>query len=175
MLFIGFDEDSVMMHRVRPESEAFSAWADRDLVPTREAIGRFTDIGATGPDQYGNGKERSRFRAPIETTAGKWIDRAPRSDRRCRPIEYGRKSTLLGDVGGFRFSITIRALPLAVRLETLRADEIRMGFAPTRRCNPGMVAPLSLNGTPASCRMALWLAKIFRFGYQSSRLTGEKI
>ncbi|MFO1461028.1 MAG: hypothetical protein U1G08_16690 [Verrucomicrobiota bacterium] len=173
-LYWFLDEDSVMMHRVRPErNEALFAWADRDLVPTREAIGRFTDIGATGPDQYGNGKGEIKVPCAIETTAGKWIDRALVLIGKMPPIEYGRKSTLLGDAVA-SISPSRFALPLAVRLETLRADEIRMGFAPTR-VQSGDGRSFVLNGTPSFLSHGTVVGKDISLCHQSSRLTGENL
>ena len=131
-LYWFLDDDGFCMHRVTPEkNESLFAWADCVLVPTDDMISRFNDIGATGPDQYGNGKGEIKIPCAIETESGDSYDRALILITKMPPIADWQKSTVLANVvAAIRRSDF--ALPLDVRLATLNADEIRMGFAPTR-------------------------------------------
>jgi hypothetical protein len=131
-LYWFLDDDGFEMHRVTPErNELLFAWSDCELAPSDSDISCFSEIGATGPDLYGNGRGEIKIPCSIKTSSGDSHERALVLITKMPPITDWRKSTALGNV------VTVIAnsdfaLPLNVRLATLNACEIRMGYAPTR-------------------------------------------
>ena len=131
-LYWFLDDDDLNMHRVTPDkTESLFTWAGCELRPTAAQIKRFQEIGATGPDQYGNGRGEITIPGAIETVNGQLHDPALILITKMPPIADWQHQTLLGtDVD--TISKSDFALPLDVRLATLSADELLMGYAPTR-------------------------------------------
>ncbi len=141
------DEDQHLIDRVPPDREdLLFEWDSAQLKLTPEQIQVFETVGGTGPDQYGNGRERIEIPCAVELDNGTLFDPAVLWVTKKPPIiEDLPKVALWQGVKSVR--PTDYALPLKVRARTLHAEEVRMGFAPTMVSSRGR-HKLVLNGSP---------------------------
>lgn len=125
------DANGLMMKRVPKERVSLlHTWDAARIAPPTEMTNALRDIGGTESDRYGNGKGSIKFPCAIETVDGGSFDLALVLITKEPPIADWQKTVLLG--GEVRaISPSSYALPIDVRLATLDADEVRMGFAPT--------------------------------------------
>jgi len=117
------------------------------LTPSPDAIACFANLGPTGADKYGNGRGQVTVPCSIETKKGVRHDRALVLITKIPPIADWQSSTILGNAVA-TIEPSEFALPLAVRLAALNADEVRMCFAPTRVESSGG-RRFILNGSPS--------------------------
>ena len=104
-------------------------WNERPILIGSEHLSKLKEIGRTPPDLYGNGAEFNETPCGVLTKSGERIDVAIVSIQRHAPFEDWRQYRLASEIESIYSSPY--ALPLHVRVATSRADEIRMGFAPT--------------------------------------------
>lgn len=105
------------------------AWSRAEIMLADDALEALGEIGPTPPDVYGNGGDHVEIPCGVVTRSGERIDAAIVSIQRDAPVEEWRVSRLASEIASVYPSPL--ALPLDVRLATTRADELRMGFAPT--------------------------------------------
>ncbi len=104
-------------------------WNNGPILLSQEYVQRLERIGATPPDSYGNGRQHKRTPCSVTTTGGERIDLAVVSIQAHAPFETHRNYRLGTEIA--RLDESPYALPLDVRIATSRAEEIRMGLAPT--------------------------------------------
>lgn len=104
-------------------------WNDHPIFIGSEHLAKLEEIGRTPPDLYGNGAQFYETPCGVVTKSGERIDLAIVSIQRHAPFEDWRQYRLASEIETIYPSPY--ALPLPVRIATSRADEIRMGFAPT--------------------------------------------
>jgi hypothetical protein len=125
------DDDGANMYFVPAEkAELVERWDKEPLRLSTHQIQILSDIGGTEADKYGNGKGEIKIPCAIQDALGKLHDPTLIVITKMPPIQEWRRQIMLG---GPDVSIQPSdfALPLSVRLATLNADELRMGFAPT--------------------------------------------
>jgi hypothetical protein len=124
------DAHGRMLHRVPRERETLlEQWGGTALIPSNEHRAILRRIGGSGADLYGNRAGGLRFPCSVRLADGETINPALLLISTAPPIE-GTAATLYDPA--MSIEPTRFALPPAVRLATLRAEEVRMGFAPTR-------------------------------------------
>lgn len=104
-------------------------WNEHPILIGSEHLSKLEEIGRTPPDLYGNGAQFHETPCGVLTKSGERIDVAIVSIQRHPPFEDWRQYRLASEIESIYPSPY--ALPLHVRVATSRADEIRMGFAPT--------------------------------------------
>jgi hypothetical protein len=119
-------------------------WNEREIRLPAELSAQLAAIGRTPPDRFGNGSQFHETPCAATLVSGERIDLAVVSLQRHAPFEDWRNSRLATEI--LEIHPSPYALPLAVRVATSRADELRMGFAPTRVDLPSGES-LVLNGT----------------------------
>ncbi|QDT94815.1 hypothetical protein V144x_02470 [Gimesia aquarii] len=125
------DDDGLNMHGVTLDKiDLLFEWSDSKYIPTVNQFKILNEIGATGADQYGNGRGTLYIPCRIDTVSGNSIDKALVLITKKPPIDDWRQTIILGNAVS-DIEPSDYALPLTVRLANLNADEIRMGFAPT--------------------------------------------
>ena len=87
-------------------------------------------IGSTPPDIYGNGSQFKETPCQVKTKKGEIIECAIISMQSHAPFESWRDYRLASEID--EISTSPYALPLNVRIATTEAQEVGMGFAPTR-------------------------------------------
>jgi hypothetical protein len=118
-----------MLHRVPREREALlEKWGVTELVPSNEHRAILRSIGGSGADLYGNSAGELRFPCSVRLPDCVTINPALLVLTKAAPI--GGDMAILYD-SALLIEPTPFSLPPAVRLATLRAEEVRMGFAPT--------------------------------------------
>ncbi|MGH8259129.1 MAG: hypothetical protein ACREUG_05515 [Steroidobacteraceae bacterium] len=128
--------EPAFMHIVpRARLDLIRRWNERAIVLNPEHAAQLAQIGCTPPDLYGNGRQYRETPCTVVTAAGERIDLAVISIQRHAPFEAERACRLATEVAEVHASP--HALPLPVRLATSRAEEARMGFAPTLVELPG--------------------------------------
>lgn len=123
------DAKRMMNHVVDERLSLIRRWNEQPITLRDEMSAELDRIGCTPPDQYGNGHEYREFPCGVVTTVGERIDIAIVSFQRDAPFEHWRNCRLGSDIGSIHPSPF--ALPLSVRIASSRAEEMRMGFAPT--------------------------------------------
>jgi hypothetical protein len=124
------DSDAQFMNVVlRERIELIQKWNDHAILIGSNNLARLEEIGRTTPDLYGNGAQFHETPCGVMTKSGEKIDLAIVSIQRHAPFEHWRQYRLASEIETIYPSPY--ALPLPVRVATSRADEIRMGFAPT--------------------------------------------
>ena len=104
-------------------------WNDHPIFIGPEYLAKLEEIGRTPPDLCGNGAQFHETPCGVLTKFGERIDLSIVSVQRHAPFEDWRQYRLASEIETIYPSPY--ALPLPVRTATSRADEIRMGFAPT--------------------------------------------
>lgn len=104
-------------------------WNNHQILIKPELLTKLEMIGRTPPDLYGNGAQFHETPCGVLTKSGERIDLAIVSMQRHAPFEDWRQYRRASEIQDIYPSPY--ALPLAVRTATSKADEIRMGFAPT--------------------------------------------
>ncbi|MBD8897831.1 hypothetical protein [Rhodanobacter sp. DHG33] len=118
------------MNYVSPDRlELVSRWNDKPILLNPGQVSILGAIGSTPPDVYGNGSQYVETPCAVTTVHGESFDLAIVSLQKHAPYEEWRHCYLASDIKEIRPSPF--ALNLEVRTATSRADEIRMGFAPT--------------------------------------------
>jgi hypothetical protein len=125
------DETESVIERVpRGREQIVQEWDSEQLPIAEDQLAILEQIGGTGADRYGNGRERIEIPCAVTLEDGTvhdpaivWITKKP-------PIQDHFPDVRLFDHVR-AVAPTEYALPLDVRLLTLAAHEIRMGFAPT--------------------------------------------
>ncbi|GLQ50904.1 hypothetical protein ACFFJT_06350 [Dyella flava] len=118
------------MNHVPPERvDLIRQWNERKIALTEEHLSAINAIGATPPDVYGNGRQYRETPCAITTIHGSSFDLAIVSIQEHASFEEWRHCYLASDIKEVRPSPF--ALSHEIRVATSRADEIRMGFAPT--------------------------------------------
>jgi len=147
------DDDGLFMYRVEPDKEEFLfSWNEMALVLSENQRVALAEIGGTLENIYGSGKDEVRIPCATISDSGETIDPCMVLVTKHPPIDRVENRIEL-DLKGRVFVPSEYALPKNVRLATLRAEEIRMGYAPTRvQSKAG--DPYILN----------WRPSFFRFG-----------
>lgn len=104
-------------------------WNEYQIRISQEHLSKLEVIGRTPPDLYGNGAQFHETPCGVLTKSGERIDLAIVSMQRHPPFEDWRQYRLASEIQDIYPSTY--ALSLAVRIATSKADELRMGFAPT--------------------------------------------
>ncbi len=124
------DGNSQFMNLVpRERIGLIQKWNEHPILIGSEYRSKLEDISHTPPDLYGNGSQYHETPCGVITKSGERIDVAIVSIQRHPPFEAWRQYRLASEIESIYPSPY--ALPLPVRVATARADEIRMGFAPT--------------------------------------------
>lgn len=119
------------IERVRPERRAIvRAWDGCRTAPSPEVFAALDRIGATEADQYGNGRGELKVPCRIAWAGESTDDPCVFVITKRPPIDdwFARCKLFRPDA---RVLPSKFALPAEVRLQTLRAEEIRMLYAPT--------------------------------------------
>jgi hypothetical protein len=125
------DEDEIWIQPV-PEQrrDLLREWNDMVLTLSDEAFVGLRVIGATERDHYGNHRGRYRVPCSVERADGSRTDPALVIMTKIPPISADEPNVqLFKDIRSVR--PTEFALAPEVRVATLHAPEVRMGFAPT--------------------------------------------
>jgi len=119
-------------------------WNRQPISLRSEHVSEIRRIGRTPPDLYGNGSQYHETPCAVTTDQGERFELAIVSLQRHPPFEDWRTCRLATDIA--RIGPSPYTLPLAVRVASSQADEIRMGLAPTLVEAPDGVL-LTLNWT----------------------------
>lgn len=124
------DGDARFMNFVpRERIRLIQEWNEHSIVIGSEHRAKLEQIGRTPPDLYGNGAQFHETPCGVVTKSGERLDLTIVSVQRHAPFEEWRQCRLASEIETIYPSP--HALSLPVRTATSRADEIRMGFAPT--------------------------------------------
>ena len=104
-------------------------WNEQQIILSPAHLKELERIGRTPPDIYGNGSRFHETPCGVVTKSGERIDLSVISRQNHAPFEEQRQYRLASEIDDIYASPY--ALPLAVRIATSKADEIRMGLAPT--------------------------------------------
>ncbi len=125
-----------IMHAVPIERlKLIEEWNSSPISLPKDCLAILQTIGRTPFDQYGNGSEYNETPCTVTTKIGEEIDLAVVSFQNHAPFEESRNYRLASEVKSIKPSPF--TLPLTVRTATAKADEYRMGFAPTLIEQPG--------------------------------------
>jgi hypothetical protein len=127
--FMG-EDGRMLTHVPRERESVLAAWSAVSLVPREEHLQVLRAIGGSGADHYGDCAGSLRFPCSVRLRDGRWADPAILLLTEDPPIGPQDDITLCDAVASIE--PTRFALPAAVRLATSAAEEVRMGFAPTR-------------------------------------------
>lgn len=109
-------------------------WNANRLTLTQKQLSELASIGRTPPDIYGNGRRYHETPCSVITKSGECIELAVVSQQSHAPFEEYRINRLASDIDTIYPSAF--ALPLDIRVACSQADEISMGFCPTRIQRP---------------------------------------
>lgn len=124
------DGDAEFMNFVEEDRlPLIKQWNEHQIYLSLEQDATLDKIGRTPPDHYGNGANFHETPCTVITKSGERVDLAIISRQKHPPFEDWRQYRLASEIDEIFPSPF--ALPLAVRMATSVADEIRMGFAPT--------------------------------------------
>ncbi|MGE5502467.1 MAG: hypothetical protein ACM3W4_11135 [Ignavibacteriales bacterium] len=139
------DDQREMTHVAADRLSLVLAWNQQAITLSHEMVSTLETIGETPPDRYGNGSRQRLTPCCVTTKGGEKVELAMICVQKDAPVQ---------DYWTFRLGSEIHAvapsphaLPLAVRLATSRAHEMRMGFCPTLIEMPDH-RRFVLNGTP---------------------------
>lgn len=104
-------------------------WNEKPIRLNAAQLSVLGAIGSTPPDIYGNGSQYVETPCAVTTAHGESFDLAIVSFQKHAPYEAWRDCRLASEIKAIRPSRF--TLSREVRIATSRADEIRMGFAPT--------------------------------------------
>lgn len=125
------DDDGSLMYSVASDKvELLWQWDSKPLVLTEPQIKVLSEIGATESDKYGNGKGEIKIPCMVRRTQDEVYDPTLVVITKMPPIQPWKRGILLGSPA-FSMAQSDFALPLNVRIATLNADEVSMGYAPT--------------------------------------------
>lgn len=122
-------EPAFMNFVPRNRRDLINQWNEREIVIASSHAAQLAAIGRTPPDIYGNRSQYCEIPCTVTTAQGQKIEKAVVSLQRHAPFEEWRDCRLATEIA--EISPSPYALPLPVRVATSKADEIRMGFAPT--------------------------------------------
>jgi hypothetical protein len=124
------DPHALMMNYVQTERiPLILNWSNNTLQLSSRHLQILSQIGETPHDIYGNGAGFNAYPCSVHTHSGEFFPTAIISRQSHAPFEMHRTYRLGSEISTIEPSRF--ALPLEVRVATSRADEIRMGFAPT--------------------------------------------
>jgi hypothetical protein len=109
----------------------FLSWCEHWLKLSFEQIAALREIGGIERDHYGNGAGEIKVPCKITRADGVVFDPAIVLVTNLPPMHEQRPNQILGRPDDL-IEPSDYALPLDVRMATARAEEIRMGFMPTR-------------------------------------------
>jgi hypothetical protein len=122
--------DPPFMNFVPPaRMELIRRWNESEIALAPEHVRKLKAIGPTPPDIYGNRSQYCEVPCAVTTVDGARIELAVVSVQRHAPFERWRTCRLASEIAEVEPSWY--ALPQSVRVAASRAQEIRMGFAPT--------------------------------------------
>jgi hypothetical protein len=122
--------DPSFMNFVPPaRMELIRRWNESEIALAPEHVRKLKAIGPTPPDIYGNRRQYCEVPCAVTTLEGARIEMAVVSVQRHAPFEHWRTYRLASEIAEIEPSRY--ALPLSVRVAASKAEEIRMGFAPT--------------------------------------------
>lgn len=130
-----YGDPPVMNIVPRRRLELIERWNERPIILQQAHIDQLLAIGATPPYQFGISRQYQETPCSVTTADGERMDLAVVSVQRHAPFEEWRDYRLGSEIAAVRPSP--HALPLAVRMASSRADEVRMGFSPTVIDLPG--------------------------------------
>lgn len=118
-------------------------WNENPILLSAHHRSQLEAIGATPPDLYGNGSEFHETPCSVTTLDGERIETAMVSEQLHAPFEEERSCRLATEIA--ELVPSPYALPLEVRVDCSKAEEVRMGFSPTLVLLPNGEV-LELNG-----------------------------
>lgn len=124
-----YGQPAIMNIVPRQRLELIERWNAQPITLQQEHLDQLLAIGQTPPYPYGISRQCQETPCSVTTSDGEQIDLAIVSLQRHAPFEESRNYRLGSEIATVRPSP--HALPLAVRIASSRADEVRMGFSPT--------------------------------------------
>lgn len=124
-----YGEPAVMNIVPRERLALIEKWNERPIILQQGHMDQLLAIGETPPYPYGSSRHCQETPCSVTTADGEQIDLAIVSMQRHAPFEDWREYRLGSEIAMVRPSPD--ALPLAVRMASSQADEVRMGFSPT--------------------------------------------
>lgn len=124
-----FGDPASMSFVPKERVELIRRWNEREIVLSTGHAAQLQAIGRTPPDVYGNRSQFHETPCAVTTVQGEQLDLSVISIQQHAPYEERRAYRLATDIAEIRPSPS--ALPLSIRVATSRAEEARMGFAPT--------------------------------------------
>ncbi|HEX8755071.1 MAG TPA: hypothetical protein VF745_01935 [Steroidobacteraceae bacterium] len=130
-----YGEPAVMNIVPRQRLALLEKWNGRPIILQQGHMDQLLAIGQTPPYPYGIFRHCQETPCSVSTADGEQIDLAVVTMQRHAPFEQWREYRLGSEIATVRPSP--HALPLAVRIASSRAEEVRMGFSPTLIDLPG--------------------------------------
>ncbi len=125
------DDDEIHMSRIQKgDLDNLLEWDSRELTLSSEQVNILSSIGATEADNDGNGRGVFKIPCAVTNRSGQVLDPCLIKISKQPPYIQSEKSVLLGNKVN-EIAPTSYALQSNVRVATYKAEELRMGFAPT--------------------------------------------
>jgi hypothetical protein len=137
-------EQQFMNFMPRDRLPLIQDWNRQPIALRSEHVSELRKIGRTPPDLYGNGAQFHETPCAVTAGRGERFELAIVSLERHPPFEDWRTCRLATEIA--RIEPSPYALPLAIRVASSQAEEMRMGLAPTLVEAPDG-ALLTLNST----------------------------